>query len=155
MNTDLPEFLIAAKRATYAALGDAASVAPALAGSKQLEYRAGRFDYRDVYFGMAYFAGQETVALDGTVVWTMVYAGGIVPEVADGGDVAAIYGFLRQALRLVDARRPFRGPSTFASGDFHYTDESDGDINDFHGREIIRRGAAPIYHLHYGGGVIR
>ncbi|WP_232223941.1 hypothetical protein [Anoxybacteroides tepidamans] len=30
-------------------------------GSKQLEYREGDYVYRDIYFGFAFFVGQETV----------------------------------------------------------------------------------------------
>ena len=54
-------FLRHAKLATYAAQGDDASVAPLLGGSKQLEYRDGDWLYRDIYFGMLRFVGQEVV----------------------------------------------------------------------------------------------
>jgi hypothetical protein len=36
-------FLLTAKRATYAAQGDEASVVPLLAGYRQLEYREGEY----------------------------------------------------------------------------------------------------------------
>jgi hypothetical protein len=54
-------FLLRAKRRTYALLGDAASVTPLLPGSRQLEYREDPLLYRDVYFGLRSFVGQETV----------------------------------------------------------------------------------------------
>lgn len=58
---ELERFLFLAKSATDAAQGDAASVAPLLADSKQLEYRDGPLLYRDIYVGMVRFVGQEIV----------------------------------------------------------------------------------------------
>ena len=55
------DFLVDAKRQTYSSQGDDASVSPLLIGSRQLEYRNGTFFYRDIYFGVAYFVGQETI----------------------------------------------------------------------------------------------
>jgi hypothetical protein len=64
-------FLLAAKRSTYANQGDEATVTPLWPGSKQLEFREGDFSYRDVYIGMAYFAGQEIVMHREQPVWSM------------------------------------------------------------------------------------
>lgn len=72
-------FLLDAKRATYAAQGDEATVAPLLPGSKQLEYRAGDYVYRDVYFGVAYSVGQEVVAdRERVVAFVYTSAGGFL-----------------------------------------------------------------------------
>jgi hypothetical protein len=155
MLSQLAAFLASAKRNGYAARADQAAVSPALAGSRHLEYRAGRFGYRDIYFGMARFAGQETVTLDQRVIWSMVYAGGVAPGIADEAEIAVTYDCLRQALRMVKAERPFRGPRTFAIGAFWYVDESDGDIASFSGTERILRDGAPVYRLDYNGGLIR
>jgi hypothetical protein len=57
----LVPFLIRAKRRTYAGQGDDATVAALLPGAKQLEWREGQLLYRDVYFGMQRFVGQEVV----------------------------------------------------------------------------------------------
>jgi hypothetical protein len=54
-------FLVNAKCQTYAAQGDAATVTPLVPGSRQLEYQEGTLLHRDIYFGIAYFVGQETV----------------------------------------------------------------------------------------------
>ena len=87
MSRDLHElaaFLIEAKRRTYAGLDDDATVVdPLLRGSKQLEYRADPYAYRDIYFGMGFFVGQETVSKDEKVVWSMCYSGGAQPAIAD------------------------------------------------------------------------
>jgi hypothetical protein len=49
---ELTDFLLEAKRRTYAGLDDDATVRlPLLKGSKQLEHQAGPYAYRDIYFG--------------------------------------------------------------------------------------------------------
>lgn len=69
------DFLLKAKRSTYAGQGDDATVTPLLAGSKPLEYRDGDYAYRDIYLGMAYFVGQEVISYRDQAVWSMSYAG--------------------------------------------------------------------------------
>lgn len=155
MLSELPAFLVAAKQTIHAAQSDGAAVAPALAGGHQFEYRAGRFRYRDIRFGMARFAGQETVTVDGRTIWSMVYCGGITPDVTDPAMVAIIHSCLRQALYIVEPERPFRGPRAFGRGAFHYADESEGDVASFRGTERITRAGALVYRLDYCGGLIR
>jgi hypothetical protein len=151
---DLAKFLVEAKISTYAALGDEASVPPELSGSKQLEYIKGAYYYRDVYFGMFRFMGQETVYRDEQPIWSMVYAGGAVGKVSDEESLR-VFEFLRRAMRLVEVDRPFRGPSTYDNGELSYFDESQGDVRNFHGIETIQRGGIEVYRLDYAGGLIR
>src|SRR5438046_4162182 len=75
----LAAFLLRAKRATYAAQGDDATVTPLIPGSKQLEYREGERLYRDVYVGLTTFAGLETVDDTGAPRRAMTYAARLVP----------------------------------------------------------------------------
>src|SRR5213075_27496 len=97
-------------RRTYAGLDDDATVAaPILRGSKQLVHSEHDLSYRDIYFGMAFFVGQETVTAGERVIWSMSYAGGVSSDVVDPGSLRAIYAFLRQALLAVSEERPFRG----------------------------------------------
>ena len=51
----LAQFIVEAKRRTYASQGDDASVQALLNGSKQLEYSSGDYFYRDIYFGSAFY----------------------------------------------------------------------------------------------------
>jgi len=154
MLSRLASFLASAKRNGYAARADRAA-SPAPAGSRQLEYRAGRFAYHDIHFGLARLAGQETVTFDERVIWSMVYAGGMLPGVADEAEIAVTYDCLRQALRMVEIERPFRGPHALGVGAFHYVDESTGDVASFYGTERILRDGATVYRLDYNGGLIR
>jgi hypothetical protein len=153
---DLVSFLIEAKRVTYAAGGGGSrtAVAPLLAGSHQLEHRRGAWLYRDVYFGEARFAGQETVYRDGKPVWTMCYAGGFSNPALPGAEAGEIGAALQAALSRVAADRPFRGPREYRQGALTYRDESEGDAEWFHGEEEISRGSIVIYGLRYAGGLL-
>lgn len=153
---DLAAFLIEAKRRTYAGLDDDATVAaPRLAGSRQLEHRAPPYAYRDIYFGMGFFVGQETVSKDDRVVWSMCYSGGVRPEITERNALLPIYKFLRQALLAATVDRPYRGPPVFAVGDMIYRNDVVGGLELFHGIELISKGGAALYELRYSGGLLR
>ncbi|MGJ4948858.1 DUF5680 domain-containing protein [Bradyrhizobium sp. HKCCYLS20291] len=159
MSIDLHElatFLVEAKRRTYAGLDDDATLAtPALANAKQLEHRAGAYLYRDIYFGIGFFVGQETVTSNDRVIWSMSYGGGIRADIADRETVVAVYAFLRMALLKVETDHPYRGPAAFASGGLSYSNVVGGDLARFHGVETIERHGRDVYQLHYAGGLLR
>ncbi|MGE5386879.1 MAG: DUF5680 domain-containing protein [Betaproteobacteria bacterium] len=150
---ELLDFLVAAKRATYAAAGDNASNTALLAGTKQLEYGAGGFFYRDIYAGLLMFAGQEIVYFRDTPLWSMTYCGGTLPT-ADMAEARDIYAFLRQALCRVTRAHPFRGPRRFGEAEFLYTNAIQGNIERFHGIEHITTRNTLCYELHYSGGLL-
>jgi hypothetical protein len=153
---NLVDFLLEAKRRTYAGLDDDATIAtPLISGSKQLEYISGDMSYRDIYFGLAYFVGQEVVAVKHRPVWSMSYAGGTLAEIAARDEILAIYGFLRKALLHVSAERPFRGPAQFEDGLYRYANTLDGAFAAFRGTEEILREGKRVYTLHYSGGLLR
>ncbi|MFC7680231.1 DUF5680 domain-containing protein [Paenibacillus sp. GCM10028914] len=148
-------FLVEAKRSTYAFQGDGASVQPLLNGSKQLEYHSGDYFYRDIYFGSGFFIGQETVEFESRAIWSMVYSGGVITQNANWDVIGPIYGFLRQALRLVDTKSIYRGPKHFESDNYIFKNEYEGNIDCFHGNETILMDGQKVYELHYNGGVVR
>jgi hypothetical protein len=154
---DLAAFLVEAKRRTYAGLDDDATVAtPLLAGSKQLEHRAPPYVYRDIYFGMGFFAGQETMSRDDRVIWSMSYSGGVRAGITDRDTFLAIYKFLRQALLGVSVAEPYRGPRRFEQAGMVYCNEVEGALDRFHGVETIaRQDGALLYELRYSGGLLR
>ncbi|MCK1274208.1 hypothetical protein IVB46_03000 [Bradyrhizobium sp. 61] len=155
MPPDLAAFLVEAKRRTYAGLDDDATVAaPLLAGSKQLEHRAPPYAYRDIYFGMGFFVGQETVSRDDRVIWSMSYSGGVRADITDRSTL--LYKFLRQALLGVSVEEPYRGPRLFEQAGMTYRNEVEGSLDRFHGVETIaRHDGAPLHELHYSGGLLR
>jgi hypothetical protein len=154
--TRLSAFLVEAKRRTYAGLDDDATVStPVLPGSRQLEYREHDLSYRDIYFGMAYFAGQEVVQAGERVIWSMSYAGGVSSGITERSEILAIYAFLRKSLLAVRADKPFRGPQLFEEGHLRYVNASEGNISEFHGEEQIYWSGRRVYGLRYSGGAIR
>lgn len=144
-------FLLNAKRQTYATQGDEATVTPLLPGSRQLEYQDGALLYRDIYFGGAYFVGQETVYYNASPAWAMCYAGGLVTSEGTSIDMRQVYEFLRAALRQIEAERPYRGPKLLQDGAYRYQDESEGDVEQFWGIETITHNGTLVYRLHYRG----
>ena len=144
------EFLRTAKLTTYASQGDVASVPALLAASKQLEYRQGEWLYRDVYFGMFRFAGQEVVYHQSEPVWSMTYSGGLTRDDAHG-QAAEIYAFLRHALLQTPASLPLRGPAALTAGDKSYVCTTVGGVEFFHGTEFIEIAGARVYELHFSG----
>ncbi|WP_247309534.1 DUF5680 domain-containing protein [Bradyrhizobium sp. 61] len=128
--------------------------APLLAGSKQLEHRAPPYAYRDIYFGMGFFVGQETVSRDDRVIWSMSYSGGVRADITDRSTL--LYKFLRQALLGVSVEEPYRGPRLFEQAGMTYRNEVEGSLDRFHGVETIaRHDGAPLHELHYSGGLLR
>jgi Domain of unknown function (DUF5680) len=135
---NLAMFLLEAKRSTYAGLDDEATVsAPLLSGSKQLEHRAGPYSYRDIYFGMGFFVGQETVAKDGKVVWSMCYSSGAKPDISDR--LLSIYKFLRRALLAGHIDKPYRGPDVLVEGDMTYRNCVEGTLLAFQRRGSLKQ----------------
>lgn len=151
-NEHLAQFLVAAKRATYASRGDNASVTPLLSGSRQLEFQLGSVLYRDIYFGFTFFVGQETVYENEKPIWAMSYAGGMMDANAA---VEAVYKFLQFALRQVDVANPYRGPGLIRGEGFQYTCQTNGALENFWGIERISQNRGIVYELRYHGGHIR
>lgn len=148
-------FLIAAKKRTYASLGDDASVEPVFKGSKQLEYKIGKYLYRDIYYGMRFFIGQEVVEFDNKPIWSMVYSGSVMPDIKLER-MREIYSFLREAMRLLDHENSYRGPKEFKNEMYIYCNQSEGNIDNFCGIERISflNGRENVYELRYSGGFV-
>ena len=148
---ELSKFLVKAKISTYASEGEANEIVLE-DGAKELTFEDGEFKYRDRYYGFNPFIGEEIVWKNGKIVWSMNYYGKVISLVVSAKE---IYNFLQQAMRQVEEDRPFRGPNNFKSGDFEYTDESSGDVNDFSGTEKISFKRQEIYRLIYHGEIVK
>ncbi|MBN1266282.1 MAG: hypothetical protein JXA25_12370 [Anaerolineales bacterium] len=157
--SDLVDFLLEAKAATYAAGGggSAAVVDPLLQNSHQLEFHSGSLLYRDIYFGEAFFAGQETVYSDRSAIWSMCYAGGWTGRLSDPELRGGLGAFLQSALREAPPGIPFRGPYRFESVDGKnlYINTPSGSVERFAGVEQIFREDILVYELNYCGGLLK
>ncbi len=139
------EFLIRAKKATYAGKGaEAASSRPA---SHDLVYREGDLLYIDTYLGGERFAGEEALWIAGVPCWSMNYAGRVTGSPFSGD-------FLKEALLHVPPEKPFRGPERFVLGPYAYACGVECDFTWFHGRETIALDGREIYACLFHGGLI-
>ena len=146
----LKDFLIKAKINTYAKGGEGGEMILD-DGSKELIYAEDGWKYRDRYFGFNPFIGEEVVWKSDQAVWGMNYYGRIISNKVDAKQ---IYQFLKKALQLVKADRPFRGPENFSEGEWSYEDKADGLIDKFEGTEAIYFQKEKVYELKYQGGAV-
>ena len=150
----LTQFLVQAKRATYATQGDDATVTPLLPQSRQLEYGDDALFYRDVYVGITSFVGQEIVYYENQPIWSLSYAGGLEPHVDSAQAMHPVFAFLRTALQQVSEDHPYRGPDDTAASLYHYIHQQHGDFETFWGTERITERAQTVYTLRYSGRVL-
>jgi hypothetical protein len=149
--SELHQFAIAAKKATY--VGSGSHQAASRPGAHELAFKSGAFAYLDSYFGGTDFLGQEVIWFQAQPVWAMNYYGRILrADLIDGQRAAET---LRAALasdgsegRLLDAL-DWNGPHG------HYCIRSTGDIAGFKGRETISCSGALAYELDYHGGLVK
>lgn len=145
MDKELVEFLIRAKKATYA--GKGAETTPAREKSHDLIYRDGDYMYYDTYLGTGKFAGEEALWIKDIPYWSMNYIGRVTGENFSGD-------FLKEALLFVPEDKPFRGPEKYTNGDYTYDCKIDGDYKWFNGRETISYKGAEIYECVFHGGLV-
>ena len=145
MERQLVEFLIKAKRATYA--GKGAETTASRVKSHDLVFEEGDYMYYDTYLGGPKFAGEEALWIKGEPYWSMNYIGRVTGDNFSGD-------FLKEALLRVPEDKPFRGPEEYADGDYKYTCEKDGDYAWFVGHEEIFYKDNQVYECRFHGGLI-
>lgn len=140
------EFLIKAKKATYA--GKGAETASSRVKSHDLIFREGEYMYYDTYLGGDKFAGEEALWISDVPCWSMNYLGRVTGENFSGD-------FLKEALLHVPADKPFRGPEEYSNGDYTYKCSIEGDYEWFLGQEMITFRGEQIYECCFHGGLIK
>ena len=116
MDKRIVEFLIRAKKATYA--GKGAETASSRPESHDLIYREDDLMYYDTYLGGNKFAGEEALWISDKPYWSMNYAGRVTGSPFSGD-------FLKEALLRVPESHPFRGPESYENGDYVYLETPD------------------------------
>ncbi len=154
MNNELHNFLIEAKKQTYAN-ENAKKILSSRKGSFDYEYSNGKMIYHDTYFGGTKFMGEEVVYFStDTPIWGMNYYGITINE-----DLSeeAIDSALRPSLMQVgvDNIIPVRGPQEYMNNGYRYTFEVNGDLDYFEGVETISKDEETIYILKCHGGIIK
>lgn len=140
------EFLIAAKKSTYA--GKGAESQPSRPNSHDLQYEKGDFLYIDTYLGGECFAGEEAVWKCGLPIWSMNYVGRVLSDNFSGD-------FLKEALLHVTEDMPYRGPAEYSSKGYVYICECAGSFEWYNGNEEIWKNGEKIYECLFHGGAIR
>ncbi|MDV3426090.1 MAG: DUF5680 domain-containing protein [Bacillota bacterium] len=144
--SDIIEFLLRAKKATYAGKGPESK--PYRPNSHDLEYTEGNLKYIDTYLGSSSFIGEEALWEEDIPMWGMNYSGRVLNEGFEGH-------FLKEALREVPFDKPFRGPKEFRRGDFLYLCDVKGDFEWFSGNEEILLNGTKVYECMFHGGKIK
>lgn len=138
----LIEFLIKAKENTYAD-GMKYKVSSTSPNSIDYHYEENDYIYHDTYFGSKEFYGEEIVYIKSLPIWHMKYKGGLL-----NGETTDIYNkVLKPALKKIDNELPLRGPKIFMVGNYKYTFESIGTIENFYGIEKIYKKDKLVYEL--------
>ena len=146
MDKNIIDFLIEAKRATYA--GKGAETSSSRMGSHDLIYRDGELMYYDTYLGGDKFAGEEALWVADKPYWSMNYIGRVTGANFSGD-------FLKAALLQVPFEKPFRGPSSYSDGDYYYESYIHGEFDWFQGKETIYFKGNEIYECFFHGGTIK
>ncbi len=102
----LTDFLIKAKKATYAA-GGGDSKTKENNHSTTLIFQDDNLEYHDNFFGGEPYGGREVIFESGYPIWMMVYYGWVK---ADYLEIEKVYKILQQALSAIPHEAPFRGP---------------------------------------------
>lgn len=145
----LRQFLIDSNKAGYAT-GEEKKWIKELDGSTTIPFEKGEFRSHDNFFGGEPYGGRVVVFYKDKPVWIMVYYG----WVAQGVETDPVYTVLRNALKNMPEDAPFRGPKEFKDGEFTYTNNWNGDIKKYSGKEQITQGDRVVYMANYLGGLI-
>ncbi len=148
---ELNNFIVRAKAATY--VGDGEHVSPCRTGSHDLRFSDGEWTYHDSYFGGTDFIGEEVVYFAERPAWAMNYYGRILRD--DLLTAAQAGQMIKASLSRMYRENRFLGGFEHMENDLTYMDTSEGNAENFHGRETIRRGQELAYELVYQGGLIR
>ncbi len=153
MNNELYNFLVEAKKQTYAN-ENVKKVNSSRKCSFDYEYSNGKMTYHDTYFGGTKFIGEEVVYFDDVPIWAMNYYGVTLNELLSE---EAIDNALRPALMQVgkDDILPLRGPKEYRNNEYKYTFEVNGNLDYFEGIETIYKNEEKIYVLKCHGGLIK
>ena len=147
----LCEFLVKAKKSTYAA-GNSAKKVVQDDKSTTLIFEDGDWKYHDNYFGGEPYGVREVVFFQGQPFYMMVYYGWVNESVVGFKDV---YNVLQGALTQIPEGKPFRGPEKFEKDGLVYTNIFEGEVDNFFGEEVIKNeNGEQIYKAKYIGGLV-
>jgi len=146
---NLKEFIVEANGKGYAS-GEKTTINET-DGSKTIIYEKGEWKMMDNYVGGEPYAGMTKIFFQNEIVWSMVYYGTVEKEINDFGE---IYEFLKKSLLKMPNDYPFRGPKEFVDGEWRYTNEWMGKVEQFSGEEKIYLNEKQVFGTRYLGGLV-
>lgn len=118
---------------------------------KILKIAINDYTYEDEFYGGEPYSGNETIWYKGTAIFRCVYWGKVIP----GIQLNEIYMFLRKALNKgPDGTAVHRGSTSYTEGEYTYTNECHGTIDEFSIVEKISIGTKEVYIAWLFGGLI-
>lgn len=147
---DLQKFLIEANKHGYAS-GEQAPSKKEADGSTTIEFASGDFRMHDNFFGGEPYGGRLVVFYKNKPHWIMVYYGYVEKTASN---IPQIYAFLQTALKNMPHDAPFRGPRELVDRDFVYTNSWTGELDSYHGEEMILENNKEVYKAWYMGGFV-
>ena len=145
----LKRFIFGASSKTYAS-GDKSIQQKQIDDSITITFGEGDYKYNDNYFGGEPYGGREVVFFKNKPIWMMVYYGFVHKNV----ETKEVYPFLIESLSNTILDMPYRGPTLFKKGNLKYTNDFNGDVDNFVGIEKIFKDGICIYEAKYMGGFI-
>ncbi|MDO8620671.1 MAG: DUF5680 domain-containing protein [Candidatus Levybacteria bacterium] len=146
----LRKFLIDPENAGYET-GDSKKWIKEKDGSTTIPFESGDWRMHDNFFGGEPWGGREVVFYKGKPAWIMVMYGSVDSSF---NDFETVYKFLQKALRNQPEDLPLRGPKVFREGNFVYKNKTEGDLENFIGKEEIYKDKKRIYRMNYSGGLV-
>ena len=147
----LSQFLIEAKTSTYAA-GDSAKRNKETDQSTTMIFEKWEWRYHDNYFVGEPYGGREVASFQWKPIWMMTYYGWV--EKNRNIVVGEVYRILQWALRNIPENAPYRGPLEYKDEEYIYHNSYTWNLEQFSGKEIIRKGDEIVYQAQYMGGII-
>jgi len=144
-NTQLLEFLVEAKKSTYAAW-DSATKIKEKDKSTTLIYEKWDWKYHDNYFGGEPYWWREVVFYQWNPVYIMTYYGRVYDTARE---IDQVYKILQQALSLIPTQNPYRWPQNYTNWEYEYINNFIWNIENFAGEEIITQNWIETYKAIY------
>ncbi|MDF2544624.1 MAG: transcriptional regulator [Herbinix sp.] len=145
MQSEIIEFLLKAKKKTYA--GKGAETVASRPNSHDLMYEEDNLKYIDTYLGGKLFTGEEAIWKNSNPLWAMNYSGRVIGSNFSGD-------FLKLALLNVPKENPYRGAEYFQDGGYEYYCKVNGEPEWFQGYEEIQYHGEKIYECYFHGGIV-
>lgn len=121
---------------------------------RELVFIEGDWFYRDSYTGVTRSWGTEVIRFENKPVWCAEYGGGMIlgkEQMADDTFKLLVEAMSHKPKDIFSAR----GPNVFQKGEWKYSYQQEGEIENFHGYERIEYKGELVFEHRIIGGIIK